>query len=183
MGCGFLPCNAAAAGGCGWGGSLRRDAKGSRRRRGGAAAWPARGDAPEAFGLLPRIVSSPDAVTGPDHSKIDETLVHFTKRIDGLLYVATFAVHKDRSSLTLKTFFIRAGNEARPHAYVRTVPAPKADATMRVPKAQIAMFNVQSTLARLARRAAARHRARLQQEGPQAGEGQHDRVGLTYQRG
>jgi len=65
---------------------------------------------PEDFGLLPSIVSSPDAITGPSVSKTGELLVHFSKLIGTERVTATFAIHERRRSMTLKTYFVKVMN-------------------------------------------------------------------------
>ena len=61
------------------------------------------------FGLLPAILSAPDAIEGPDTSNIGETLVHYVRTIGGQRYTATFAVNRTFRSLSLKTLFVRIG--------------------------------------------------------------------------
>ncbi|MCX7284396.1 MAG: phage minor head protein [Novosphingobium sp.] len=63
----------------------------------------------EDFAALPQILSRPDTITGPDTSNIDETLVHFTKIIDGERFTATMAINRSRRSLTLKTMYVHPG--------------------------------------------------------------------------
>lgn len=76
------------------------------------------------FGLLPRIISAPDAIEGPDRSEVNELLVHLVKEIDGDRFTATFAVARRFGTLSLKTMFVRprrakdrkAGPETGPEA-------------------------------------------------------------------
>lgn len=72
-----------------------------------------RGVTPDDFAMLPMILSEPDTITGPDKSKIDETLIHFVKTIDGERYTATMAINRSRRSMTLKTMFVRVRKKGK----------------------------------------------------------------------
>ncbi len=93
------------------------DVRHVRSHHGTAGSELSRGQlavAPDAFGLLPRILAAPDSVSYEGRSETGEPLVRYVKMIDGARYTALFAVRKGRRTLALKTFYVGKGGDAPP---------------------------------------------------------------------
>ena len=70
-----------------------------------------RGVTADDYARLPEIIAAPSSIRRLPDSDLGEQLIELTKRIDGDLYAAVFAVFGKRRTLTLKTFFIRPGKK------------------------------------------------------------------------
>jgi len=58
------------------------------------------------YGLLPRILSAPDAIERKGSSEVGRTVVRFIKSVGGRRYTAAFEVRTRRKMLALQSFWM-----------------------------------------------------------------------------